>query len=90
MKQFTPEQQKLIVEYRNEYVKNCAEMDRLKENIKFGFESLFDRLGVDTKEDKETVKAVKLGFKLFYNETKDEQISITENAAFIAEMGEDN
>ena len=50
MKQFTPEQQKLIVEYRNEYVKNCAEMDRLKENVKFGFESLFDRLGVDTKD----------------------------------------
>lgn len=88
MKQFTPEQQKLIVEYRNEYVKNSAEIDRLKENIKFGFESLLDRLGVDTKEDKETGKSIKLGFKLFYNETKDEQLSITENAAFIAEMGE--
>ena len=88
MKQFTPEQQKLIVEYRNEFVKNSAEIDRLKENIKFGFESLFDRLGVDTKEDKDTPKSVKLGFKLFYNETKDEQMSVTEDAVFIAEMGE--
>lgn len=88
MKQFTPEQQKLIIEYRNEFVKNSAEADRIKENIKFGFESLLDRLGVDTKEDKETGKAIKLGFKLFYKETKDEELSVTENAVFIAEMGE--
>ncbi len=88
MKQFTPEQQKLIIEYRNEFVKNSAEADRIKENIKFGFESLFDRLGVDSKEDKETGKAIKKGFKLFYKETKDEEMSVTENAVFIAEMGE--
>ena len=86
MKQFTPEQQKLIVEYRNEFVKNSTEAERIKENIKFGFESLMDRLGVDTKEDKETVKAIKLGFKLYYNATKDEQLSLTESAVFVAEM----
>ena len=88
MKQFTPEQQKMIVTYRDEFVKNMAEVDRIKENIKFGFESLLDRLGVDTKEDKETGKAIRKGFKLFYNETKDEELSVIESAVFVAELGE--
>ena len=72
---YNAEQQQFIRDARSEYCEYASEIDKQKQY---------------TKEDKETGKSIKLGFKLFYNETKDEQLSITENAAFIAEMGEDN
>ena len=86
MKTFTQEQQDFIVEARKEFVEVSVMIDQHKNTIKDIFEALFDRLGVDTKEDKDTVKALKKGFQIYYKETQDEEERVSQGAITVAGM----
>lgn len=86
MKTFTQEQQNFIVEARKEFVEVSVMIDQHKSTIKDIFEALFDRLGVDTKEDKDTVKALKKGFQIYYKETQDEEERVSQGAITVAGM----
>ena len=78
---YTPEQQDFIREARTEY----CEFAR-KEEHKAIFESLIDRLGLDTKEQKEDIKSLKQGFAIFYKESQDEVESVVNSAVEIARL----
>ena len=48
------------------------------------FESLIDKLGLDSKEQKEDIKSLKNGFAIYYKDTKDEVERTTQGAIEIA------
>ena len=83
---YTPEQQDFIREARTEYCEFARKIDAAKEEHKAIFESLIDRLGLDTKEQKEDVKAIKQGFAIFYKETQEEVQRVSEGAVEIASL----
>jgi len=83
-KVYNQEQQEFIRTARQAYVEHVAEIDRQKEYVKETFESLIDKLGIDPKEDKESVKALKKGFALYYKNTKDEEQRVIDGAIEIA------
>ena len=83
-KVYTPEQQEFIRKARTEYCNCVSEIDNQKENIKDMFESLIDKLGLDSKEQKEDIKSLKSGFAIYYKDTKDEVERTTQGAIEIA------
>lgn len=83
---YTPEQQQFIREARSEFCEYSTEIDNQKENIKGLFESLIYRLGIDPKEQKEDVKALKNGFAIYYKDTKDEVERVSQGAVEIASL----
>lgn len=85
-KVYTPEQQQFIREARKEYCEFATEIDKAKAEHKAIFESLVDRLGLDPKEQKEDIKALKRGFAIHYKATQDEEESVVSGAVKIARM----
>lgn len=85
-KVYTPEQQQFIREARTEYVEFARKIDDAKAEHKAIFEALVDRLGLDPKEQKEDIKALKKGFSIHYKETQDEEESVVNNAVEIARL----
>ncbi len=85
-KVYTPEQQEFIRQYRSEYCEYATEIDNQKENIKDMFESLIDKLGLDSKEQKEDIKSLKNGFAIYYKDTKDEVERVSQGAVEIASL----
>lgn len=85
-KVYTQEQQQFIREARSEFCEYSTEIDNQKENIKGLFEALIDRLGIDPKEQKEDVKALKNGFAIYYKDTKDEVERVSQGAVEIASL----
>ncbi len=83
-KVYTPEQQEFIREARTEYCNYVSEIDNQKENVKGLFEALIDKLGLDSKEQKEDIKSLKSGFAIYYKDTKDEVERTTQGAIEIA------
>ena len=83
-KVYTPEQQEFIRQARTEYCNYVSEIDNQKENVKGMFESLIDKLGLDSKEQKEDIKSLKNGFAIYYKDTKDEVERTTQGAIEIA------
>ncbi len=83
-KVYTPEQQEFIRAYRDEYCEYATEIDNQKENVKGLFEALIDKLGLDSKEQKEDIKALKSGFSIYYKDSKDEVERTTQGAIEIA------
>ena len=83
---YTPEQQDFISEARTEYCEFARKIDAAKEEHKAIFESLIDRLGLDTKEQKEDVKSLKTGFAIYYKDTKDEVERVSQGAVEIASL----
>jgi hypothetical protein len=83
---YTPEQQDFIREARTEYCEFARKIDAAKEEHKAIFESLIDRLGLDTKEQKEDIKSLKQGFAIFYKESQDEVESVVNSAVEIARL----
>jgi hypothetical protein len=83
-KVYTPEQQEFIREARTEYVEFARKIDQAKEEHKAIFEALIDRLGLDSKEQKEDIKALKSGFSIYYKDSKDEVERTTQGAIEIA------
>ena len=81
---YTPEQQDFIREARTEYCEFARKIDAAKEEHKAIFESLIDRLGLDPKEQKEDIKALKTGFAIYYKDSKDEVERTTQGAIEIA------
>ena len=81
---YTPEQQEFIREARTEYCEFARKIDAAKEEHKAIFEALIDRLGLDTKEQKEDIKSLKQGFAIFYKDSKDEVERTTQGAIEIA------
>lgn len=82
---YTSEQIEIIVEARNKIVEHMADIDMYNVYIKALLNNLYDDLGL-TKDDKEAKKAIANGFKMFYNESKDEVKSLTDKSVEIAEM----
>lgn len=83
---YTPEQQDFIREARTEYCEFARKIDDAKAEHKAIFEALIDRLGIDPKEQKEDVKAIKQGFAIFYKETQEEVQRVSEGAVEIASL----
>ena len=83
---YTPEQQDFIREARTEYCEFARKIGAAKEEHKAIFESLIDRLGLDTKEQKEDIKSLKQGFAIFYKESQDEVESVVNSAVEIARL----
>jgi len=76
--------QESIRQYRSEYCEYATEIDNQKENVKGLFEALIDKLGLDSKEQKEDIKSLKNGFAIYYKDTKDEVERTTQGAIEIA------
>ena len=85
-KVYNAEQQQFIRDARSEYCEYAAEIDKQKLYTKELFEALVDKLGIDPKEDKESIKSLKRGFSLYYKNTKDEEQRVIDGAVTIAEL----
>lgn len=85
-KVYNAEQQQFIRDARSEYCEYASEIDKQKQYTKELFEALVDKLGIDPKEDKESVKSLKRGFSLYYKDTKEEEQRVIDGAVEIAEM----
>ena len=83
---YNAEQQQFIRDARSEYCEYASEIDKQKQYTKELFESLVDKLGIDPKEDKESIKSLKKGFALYYKDTKEEDQRVMDGAVTIAEM----
>jgi len=83
---YNAEQQQFIRDARSEYCEYASEIDKQKQYTKELFESLVDKLGIDPKEDKESVKALRKGFALYYKDTKEEDQRVMDGAVTIAEL----
>jgi len=83
---YNAEQQQFIRDARSEYCEYASEIDKQKQYTKELFEALVDKLGIDPKEDKESVKALKKGFALYYKDTKEEDQRVMDGAVTIAEL----
>ena len=81
---YNAEQQQFIRDSRSEYCEYASEIDKQKQYTKELFEALVDKLGIDPKEDKESVKALRKGFALYYKDTKDEEQRVIDGAITIA------
>ena len=81
---YNAEQQQFIRDARTEYCEYASEIDKQKQYTKELFEALVDKLGIDPKEDKESVKALRKGFALYYKDTKDEEQRVIDGAITIA------
>ena len=81
---YNAEQQQFIRDARSEYCNYASEIDKQKTYTKEMFEALVDKLGIDPKEDKESVKALRKGFALYYKDTKDEDQRVMDGAVTIA------
>lgn len=82
----SPEQTNIVKQYRDEYVKNEAEIEALKLNQTEAFEALFDKLKLDKKVDKEKISSLKMGFKLYYKQNALETQKLTDDAVVVAEL----
>ena len=83
---YNAEQQQFIRDARTEYCEYASEIDKQKTYTKELFEALVDKLGIDPKEDKESVKALRKGFALYYKDTKEEEQRVIDGAVSIAEL----
>lgn len=83
---YNAEQQQFIRDARSEYCHYASEIDQQKQYTKELFESLVDKLGIDPKEQKEDIKALKKGFSIYYKATQDEEESVVSGAVEIARM----
>ena len=83
---YNAEQQQFIRDARSEYCEYASEIDKQKQYTKELFEALVDKLGIDPKEDKESIKSLKKGFALYYKDTKDEEQRVIDGAVSIAEL----
>lgn len=83
---YNAEQQQFIRDARSEYCEYASEIDKQKQYTKELFEALVDKLGIDPKEDKESIKALKKGFALYYKDTKEEEQRVIDGAVSIAEL----
>ena len=83
---YNAEQQQFIRDARTEYCDYASEIDKQKQYTKELFEALVDKLGIDPKEDKESVKALRKGFALYYKDTKEEEQRVIDGAVSIAEL----
>lgn len=83
-KVYNAEQQQFIRDARSEYCEYASEIDKQKQYTKELFEALVDKLGIDPKEDKESVKSLKKGFALYYKDTKEEEQRVIDGAVEIA------
>lgn len=83
---YNAEQQQFIRDARSEYCEYASEIDKQKQYTKELFEALVDKLGIDPKEDKESIKALRKGFALYYKDTKEEDQRVMDGAVSIAEM----
>ena len=81
---YNAEQQQFIRDARSEYCEYASEIDKQKQYTKELFEALVDKLGIDPKEDKESIKSLKKGFALYYKDTKDEEQRVIDGAITIA------
>lgn len=81
---YNAEQQQFIRDARSEYCEYASEIDKQKQYTKELFEALVDKLGIDPKEDKESVKALRKGFALYYKDTKEEEQRVIDGAVTIA------
>lgn len=86
IKIYNVEQQQFIRDARSEYCEYASEIDTQKQCTKELFEALVDKLGIDPKEDKESVKALRKGFALYYKDTKEEDQRVMDGAVTIAEL----
>lgn len=83
---YNAEQQQFIRDARSEYCEYASEIDKQKQYTKELFESLVDKLGIDPKEDKESIKSLRKGFALYYKDTKEEDQRVMDGAVTIAEL----
>lgn len=83
---YNAEQQQFIRDARSEYCEYASEIDKQKQYTKELFEALVDKLGIDPKEDKESIKALRKGFALYYKDTKEEDQRVMDGAVTIAEL----
>ena len=83
---YNAEQQQFIRDARTEYCDYASEIDKQKQYTKEMFEALVDKLGIDPKEDKESVKSLRKGFALYYKDTKEEDQRVMDGAVTIAEL----
>lgn len=83
---YNAEQQQFIRDARSEYCEYASEIDKQKQYTKELFEALVDKLGIDPKEDKESIKALRKGFALYYKDTKEEDQRVMDGAVSIAEL----
>lgn len=83
---YNAEQQQFIRDARTEYCNYASEIDKQKTYTKEMFEALVYKLGIDPKEDKESVKALRKGFALYYKDTKEEEQRVIDGAVSIAEL----
>ena len=83
-KVYNADQQQFIRDARSEYCNYASEIDKQKTYTKEMFEALVDKLGIDPKEDKESVKALRKGFALYYKDTKEEEQRVIDGAVTIA------
>lgn len=83
---YNAEQQQFIRDARSEYCEYASEIDKQKQYTKELFEALVDKLGIDPKEDKESVKALRKGFALYYKDTKEEEQRVIDGAVEIATL----
>lgn len=83
---YNAEQQQFIRDARSEYCEYASEIDKQKQYTKELFESLVDKLGIDPKEDKESIKSLRKGFALYYKDTKEEDQRVMDGAITIAEL----
>ena len=81
---YNAEQQQFIRDARSDYCHYASEIDKQKTYTKEMFEALVDKLGIDPKEDKESVKALRKGFALYYKDTKEEEQRVIDGAVTIA------
>lgn len=83
---YNADQQQFIRDARSEYCEYASEIDKQKQYTKELFEALVDKLGIDPKEDKESIKSLRKGFALYYKDTKEEDQRVMDGAITIAEM----
>jgi hypothetical protein len=83
---YTPEQQQFIREARKEYCEFATEIDKQKQYTKELFEALVDKLGIDPKEDKESIKSLRQGFSMYYKNSKETTERVVDGAIEIASL----
>jgi len=78
------EQEKKIIVFRQQYAEYAAQIAGIKDDQKQLFEDLVETLKLDKKIDKEKIRDIKRGFKLFVKANAPEEVASVGRAAEVA------
>lgn len=83
---FNQEQEKKLIVFRQQYADKASAIAKIKDDQKQIFEDLVSTLKLDKKIDKEKIRDIKRGFKLFVKANAPEEVASVGRAAEVAAL----